>query len=130
MSNLLNTLGENVGWSNVMWAVLFISFFMGTTINNVTDNIFGGEREYVALKADMRGMACMIVSMQEGRDGRYCEFFMSEDTRQLLNEMRTRNGQIGNMEPVHRPPDAEHRVRDWPWLGTAYVSRRYFDERS
>lgn len=84
--------------SGVAWFIFIIAFFSGSGLGGLATFMnIGPGQEVLSLQQDMRGISCYVVAIQENRDSRLCEFLMSDDTRELMNELR--DGQAPPLPP-------------------------------
>ena len=61
------------------------------------------------LSNDVRGLACIIISLQESVDTRNCELLLSRETQTFI-------GNIRNNRPPYQPTALLRRHINYPWL--------------
>lgn len=114
MKDFAFQLASKVGWVNIFWSVVILSMFTGTSVGSLLMKSMEDDR---SVERDMRGLVCMIVSIQENSDARYCEFILSDQTRALINEMRS------NRTSRQPPTSTTYSEFVHPWLGTSVTIR-------
>jgi hypothetical protein len=74
-----------------------------------------------SLSADTRGLACMLVAMQEGIDGKYCELLLSEDTKGFISSIR-------HQAPAVPLPQVPNRVSSYPWVSPKMLPQEELED--